>query len=227
MNLAELRLLVVQGEGQHLEFKKKADFPDKIVRELVAFANSEGGRLFIGVDDQGRLSGLKYPDEELYVMEAAMAMYARPQLPVSVEKIAIGSGLFVLHFQVRANGEKPFFWLEGKIDKKWWAYVRSKDQSIKASKELFYILKNQARMEMQQEPFRMSDMEQRLIRILGDRESITKDELAPLLEISRSKLSNRLINWVLSGVLEVEPFEQADRYRLSKAYRWLESNPSS
>lgn len=222
MNLNELRRLVIQGEGQHLEFKKKADFPDKIVRELVAFANAEGGSLLIGVDDHGKLSGLKFPDEDQYVMEAAMALYARPMLPVDMEKIAIGSGLFVLHIQVSAQGDKPYFWLADKSEKKWVAFVRSKDQSIKASKEVFYILKNQTKMGAHPAPFRLSELELRVIKILGERDFVTKEELAGLMEISRSKLSNRLINWVLAGVLEVVPFEQADRYQLSEAYRWMD-----
>ena len=49
--VVHLRRLVSQGEGQHLEFKRKASYPDKIVRELIAFANSQGGTLLVGVDD--------------------------------------------------------------------------------------------------------------------------------------------------------------------------------
>ena len=53
MTFTELKQLVRRGEGQYLEFKKKADHPDKIVREMVAFANSGGGELLLGVDDHG------------------------------------------------------------------------------------------------------------------------------------------------------------------------------
>jgi len=40
-----LTSLVRQGEGLHLEFKAKTNFPDKIVHELIAFANTNGGTL--------------------------------------------------------------------------------------------------------------------------------------------------------------------------------------
>ena len=58
----QLRRLVSQGEGQHLEFKRKASFPEKIVRELIAFANTEGGTLLIGVDDDKSIPGVKFPE---------------------------------------------------------------------------------------------------------------------------------------------------------------------
>lgn len=58
----QLRRLVMEGEGQHLEFKRKVSHPEKIVREMIAFANSEGGTILIGVDDDGLLAGVKYPD---------------------------------------------------------------------------------------------------------------------------------------------------------------------
>ena len=79
MTAAELKKLVLNGESQFLEFKKKADHPEKIVREMVAFANSEGGTLLIGVDDRGNISGLPFPDEDTYAMEAAISMYSKQQ----------------------------------------------------------------------------------------------------------------------------------------------------
>ena len=64
MELQELEDLVHKGEGQLLEFKLKASFPEKIVKEMVAFANSNGGQLLVGVDDDGRIAGLKFAEEE-------------------------------------------------------------------------------------------------------------------------------------------------------------------
>ena len=59
MNSNDLVALVNQGEGQRLEFKKKVDYPEKVVKEVIAFANSDGGNLLIGVDDDGNISGVK------------------------------------------------------------------------------------------------------------------------------------------------------------------------
>lgn len=67
-HLRELKKLASEGEGIQLEFKLKATYPEKIVRELIAFANTEGGTLLIGVDDDGSIPGVKYPEEEAHVV---------------------------------------------------------------------------------------------------------------------------------------------------------------
>ncbi|MFM8913049.1 MAG: helix-turn-helix domain-containing protein, partial [Flammeovirgaceae bacterium] len=59
--LFELKKLVFEGEGLQLEFKRKASYPEKIVRDLIAFANTEGGTLLVGVDDDKTIPGVKYP----------------------------------------------------------------------------------------------------------------------------------------------------------------------
>lgn len=64
-----LRKLVAQGEGATLEFKRKAAHPEKIICEMVAFANTQGGTLLVGVSDDGNLAGLKFPDEEALLYE--------------------------------------------------------------------------------------------------------------------------------------------------------------
>ena len=51
MTLQEVKELAVKGEGLQIEFKKKAAYPEKIVREVIALANTQGGTLLIGVDD--------------------------------------------------------------------------------------------------------------------------------------------------------------------------------
>ena len=65
MNFGELQRLVRKGEGQFLEFKRKANHPEKIVKELVSFANSGGGTLLLGVSDDGKLNGVRNPHEDL------------------------------------------------------------------------------------------------------------------------------------------------------------------
>ena len=66
--ISEVLRLIRQGEGQFVEFKKKANHPEKIIKEVVAFANAGGGNLFIGVDDHGTISGLKFPEDEEYIL---------------------------------------------------------------------------------------------------------------------------------------------------------------
>ena len=70
--IQQLKLLVSQGESASLEFKRKAAFPEKIVREMIAFANTKGGIVLIGIGDDGTMPGLKHPEDDLHVMKQAL-----------------------------------------------------------------------------------------------------------------------------------------------------------
>ena len=51
MTRDQFAALIESGEGYRIEFKE--DFSDKIDREMVAFANSDGGQICLGVSDRG------------------------------------------------------------------------------------------------------------------------------------------------------------------------------
>ena len=133
--------LIRRGEGQYVEFKKKANHPEKIVKEVVAFANSEGGHLFIGVDDNGSLSGLKYPEDEEFVLTKAIKELCRPQIDFTVDLLQVREDIEILHYQIKESDSKPHFAFLKKHHRKGKAFVRSADHSIQASYEVRQILK--------------------------------------------------------------------------------------
>ncbi|MEX2483800.1 MAG: ATP-binding protein [Brumimicrobium sp.] len=53
MKEKELRALLSQGEGLHLEFKESVN--SSLSKEIVAFANAKGGIILVGVDDNGSI----------------------------------------------------------------------------------------------------------------------------------------------------------------------------
>ena len=55
MKSKELKLLIKEGEGYKIEFKESLSNIDK---EMVAFANSSGGRILLGVTDDGQIKGI-------------------------------------------------------------------------------------------------------------------------------------------------------------------------
>ena len=58
MTSAELGVLLAQGENLHTEFKRWPLHPDDLAAAITAFANTDGGRIVMGVDDQGQVVGL-------------------------------------------------------------------------------------------------------------------------------------------------------------------------
>ena len=89
MTLQEVKELAAKGEGLQIEFKKKAAYPEKIVREVIALANTQGGTLLIGVDDDGTVSGQRFIEEEIFVMDKAIRTLIFPPLQVEVATVKL------------------------------------------------------------------------------------------------------------------------------------------
>lgn len=68
-----IQQLVNEGEHIHQDFKFEISDAHKIAKSLSAFANTEGGRLLVGVKDNGKIAGIR-SEEEIYMIEAAATM---------------------------------------------------------------------------------------------------------------------------------------------------------
>ena len=78
MDYQELKNLVRRGESSSLEFKLKTNHPEKIIKGVVAFANTNGGIMLIGVGDDKKIPGLKYADEDEYLLVRATSIHNEP-----------------------------------------------------------------------------------------------------------------------------------------------------
>lgn len=203
--LAELKRLVSRGEGLHLEFKRKAAFPDKIVRELIAFANTEGGILLVGVDDDGTLAGVKFPEEEWLVIEKELLSNCRPTLPVTAEVVRVSEKRFVLWLEVTKSERRPHRYVEGE---KRTAFVREKDQTIRASREMVEIIRRLKTLKGMKFPY--GEAEQTVFRFLANHPAITLQEFARLSGLNRFNASRKLVRLVLANVLRITPTDKGD-----------------
>ena len=211
MKLQELEYLVSKGEDQLLEFKLKASFPEKIVREMVAFANSDGGQLFIGVDDDGRISGLKFAEEDKFVIEKAIQNHIKPGIKYQSEFIPVSKKRSVLHYRVFGNGKKPIYFLNDQ-KKRGKAYVRVNDKSVQASREIVEILKRSKIKKSY--PIHLGEKEHLLFQHI---EKYGKTTLSGFMEISglsRFKASQILISLVVSNILTFEIGEKTDYFSM-------------
>lgn len=209
MTISEIQALVKKGEGNRLEFKHKVDHPEKIVREIVAFANTKGGNLLIGVDDDGTISGLKYAEEEAYALEAAIEKYCYPPILLESEIVPITKKRAVINYTVAASKKKPHL---VKHPLSAIAYVRSQDRSIKASKEMREILRRQRKEKDIR--FTFGDKEKLLMEYLEEHGEITLSTFAKIANIRKYYASKTLILLVLAKVLVIEPHEGMDIYKL-------------
>lgn len=206
--LVLLTQLVAQGEGLHLEFKRKASHPDKIVREMIAFANTEGGALLVGVDDNGSLPGVKYPREELHVIAEAVKQHARPLFPFTETTVAVAADRFVVRLDVPVSPKRPHYFKpgEGPLE----SYVRHKDMSVQASAEMCEII----RRTRQGKDIRFSfgEHEKALMQYLETHGTITLPGFRQLTRLNRFQAARKLVLLVLGDVLKITPTEKGDLY---------------
>lgn len=209
MTLQEVRALAAKGEGLKIEFKKKAAFPDKIVREVIAFANTEGGDLMIGIDDDGTVSGQRFIEEEVFVMEKAIRTLIFPKLQFEVFTIKLTEKKGVAVFRIPKSPDRPHY-LQEKDRKQ--AYIRVQDRSIQASREVWEVLKK-GRIP-KDTIFTYGWKEEILMKALGENDKISLKEFARLAKIPRFLASKTLVRLVSANVLALHPQESEDYFTL-------------
>ncbi|MEM9981370.1 MAG: ATP-binding protein [Bacteroidota bacterium] len=212
MDVQELQKLVRQGEGQHLEFKLKSNHPEKIIREVVAFANTEGGTLLIGVSDNKEVKGLKFPEEDEYLLTKAIHQYCFPTINYTLEHIAIDENYEreVLAFHIPKSIIAPHYVLRSEDIQVRKVYVRVEDRSIQASKEMREVLKQTKKDK--NFCFSYGEKEQLLMTYLASHAQITLEQFADLAQISRKIASRTLVLLVLANVLKIMPEEKQDYF---------------
>ncbi len=206
MDYPTLKKMVRQGEGQHLEFKLKAKHPIRIVREAVAFANTEGGILLIGVDDDKNIKGVKFASEEEFALQEALQKYAFPVIDYNLERITLESERQVLVYTIPKSKQIHRVLEDSNETQAGIAYVRVSDMSIKASREMREILKGRQRNKDVR--FKYGEKENILMKYLEIHKHISVEEFANIAQIPRRVASRTLVLLVLAKVLDIEPHPQ-------------------
>jgi ATP-dependent DNA helicase RecG len=107
MTLDQIHTLIAQGEGQELQFKREQPRPIDLAKTLVAFANSQGGTVLVGVDDKGHIKGVSHWDELERRMHDVALNNCYPAVPVTIERVDAPQGT-VMVIRVPQGREKPY-----------------------------------------------------------------------------------------------------------------------
>ncbi len=207
MRAANIKKLIFDGEGVTVDFKKTITSCEKIAKTMVSFANNKGGRLLIGVADDGTIKGVKSEDEERYMITKAAQLYAKPALEPVFEEVYVDDKL-VLVVDIEESTIKPHYSLAE--DGKWWVYVRVKDKSVLASKIVVDVLKRS--YDTKGVLIEYSIKEKALLEYLEKMNRISIKEYCDLLKLSRRNAQRILVNMVLSGVIRVHTTEKEEYY---------------
>jgi len=202
-----IKKLIFEGESVTLDFKKTITSCEKIARTMVSFANNKGGRLLIGVADDGTIKGVKSEDEERYMITKAAQFYARPALEPIFEEVYADDKLVVV-VEIKESNTKPHYALAE--DGKWWVYVRVKDKSVLASKIVVDVLKRSA--DDKGVLIEYSANEKALLEYLDKSQRINIKEYCSLRKLTRRSAQKILVNMVLSGVIRIHTTEKEEYY---------------
>lgn len=124
-----IHALIREGEHQQQDFKFEISDARKIAKTLSAFANTDGGRLLIGVKDNGKIAGVRSTEEQ-FMIEAAAQLYCQPVMDVNMQTY-VAEGKTVLLVQVEESRLKPVY-AKDECGRRW-AYLRVKDENILAT----------------------------------------------------------------------------------------------
>lgn len=202
--------LISQGEGLTLDFKHSINDSRKIARSLVAFANTNGGTLLIGVKDNGNVTGVN-SDEEFYMVEAASQLYCKPRVPFEVVRWEI-NGKTVLEVKVKPSRKKP----HKAPDKTglYKAYVRVNDENVVASPVQLKIWK----AEKVKKPINVvfGPAENTLIQYLKANSTITIPQFSRLGFLSMIEAERILVSLTALGLIDHNFEKEEDLFSLHK-----------
>lgn len=128
---SELLEIIANGENSGVEFKRDDVRPEQLAKEIVALANFEGGRVLLGVEDDGAITGLNRDDAERWVMDVVFGRYIHPRILPYYEELNIDDRRVAV-ITVRAGTSKPYVVRHNDSEN---IYVRMGSVSRRATRE--------------------------------------------------------------------------------------------
>lgn len=121
----------MEYENERTEFKSRVT--DEIYKEVIAFANTDGGVIYVGIDDQGNVVGLEDTDGSYTRLTNGVRDAIQPDVTMFVRYVLQDDG--VIRIEVSEGSYKPYY-LKGRGLKPTGVFVRQGTSSVPASPDL-------------------------------------------------------------------------------------------
>ena len=194
-----------------MDFKFEISDSRRIARSLAAFANTDGGRLLVGVKDNGAIAGVR-SDEEIHMIQAAAEMYCRPEVHYTTEEWEI-NGKTVLEVIIPRDEKMKHRAPDNQGNYK--VFVRVKDENLVADPILLKVWKRQKNAKFTKVSF--TEPEMQLLHYLSEHSSITMEEFLELTPIiNKKRAESILINFILIGTIQMEMTSQGTFFHLTE-----------
>jgi len=198
--------LIREGEHQQQDFKYRVADACKLAKSVSAFANTDGGRLLIGVRDDGYLAGVR-SEEEIYMMHQAAYKYCKPEASIKFDTyhaapsnmVSGGRGLrTIVVATVPPSTRRPVCALDEEGNMR--AYVRINDENIVASPVHLALWRESQRL--QGTVITYDDDIRTLLSVMQGRQTL--NQIVHLSRLSRPKVITLLARLIRFGTVRWE-----------------------
>ena len=196
-----LQSLIKEGEHQQQDFKYKVTDAAKLARSVSAFANTDGGRLLIGVRDDGHLSGVR-DEEEIYMMHQAAYKYCKPEASIKFDTYH-AEGRTIVIATVPPSDKRPIMATDEEGRQR--AYIRIADENIVASPVHLAIWREARRPQGTMMTY--TDTVKQLLGTIQS-ERLTLNQVVHRSGIKRYKVISLLARLVRFGIVRMEYCDQ-------------------
>lgn len=202
--------LIEQGEHQRQDFKFEVSDSKKIARTLSAFSNTNGGKLLIGVKDNGVPAGVR-SDEEIHMLEGASQLYCRPEVPLKFTEWQL-NGKKILEVDIEKSQDAlvsaPSKNGEYKV------FVRLDDENILANG--IFIKAWEQKKEGRSVDIQYTETEKSFIETIEIRQPINYSQLRKQLKVTPQKLNQLILDFMLIDIVELQITEKGYFYALKE-----------
>jgi len=205
---ARIKKMIQTGEHQQLDFKYEISDSRKIAKSLVAFANTDGGILLIGVKDNGAIAGVR-SDEEFYMVEAAAQLYSKPEIEFSTKSYVV-NGKTVLEIIIHKSKIRPHFAKD--YDDSWKAYVRVNDENFEANRILLEVWKQENNK--QGIFLEFSEKEKVLLNYLENNAEISISKFCRIAYLPIRRAEKILVKLILLDIIKMQISQKGVLYSL-------------
>jgi predicted HTH transcriptional regulator len=200
--------LIAQGEHRQLDFKFQVNDARKIARSMVSFANTDGGRLLIGVKDNGKLAGIR-SEEEIYMIETAAQLYTTPQVAFT-PMIWEVDGKTILEIIIAPSMQRPHYVKE--LDGVNKAYYREGDRVLEVNGVMLQLWKMDRKRAGEQIEF--SKPMTKLLRRMNSKGPVGFNFVRQVLRLSPAETEQVLASLIQWEIIEMLPGEKGYRFHL-------------
>jgi len=203
--------MIEKGEALNCEFKLKFSSFEKMAKEIIAFANTSGGYVIIGVDDNRNIVGVESEKTETELINETINNYCEPKIDISFEYFDI-FGKEVVLVVIPESKNKPHRIQDYKSEmdiQTSQVYVRVNDKSVPASKEMIRVLRTGS-SGLPLMKYSFGNLEKAVFNYLEKKETISVKELADEVNISQRRASRTLVNLVRAGLLIIHSNDKGE-----------------